>query len=229
MPASTRCLGIDIHGLPWHGVTVPTHSWCALNPPARRSSEYLPGMPRDVPVRGISRALLGRTNGAVVVVQEPAYGRARAVQLPRYQQPIACPALVLRQTDGSTIESAMMERTQRQPVGDVIGAAVGVPLDVRGFEPKQIVLETQIEVAHRAPPFVGGQHRVAGSGGRGGDGGKPYPQPRRCPTARRLPGCADAWEAGKCSSRSRRAASLALAGSLASNRCSGSGKPPSTP
>ena len=132
-----------------------------VNPATRRGAEYLPGMPCNVLSCGFPEALLRKTYRAVVIVQEPAYRRARSVNLSRHYEPVACPLRGPLQSDCSAIESAMMKGTQRQPVGNAIGAAVGVPLDVRGFQSQQVILQAQIEVADRTTALVSGQNRLA--------------------------------------------------------------------
>ena len=55
----------------------------------RRGAEYLPGMPCDVLICGSRVTLLRRTYRAVVVIQEPTHGRARSVDLSRYDESVA--------------------------------------------------------------------------------------------------------------------------------------------
>ena len=46
--------------------------------------------------------------------------------------------------DSAPIESAMMQRAEREPVGHSVRSAGGVPLNVRGVEPEEIVVEPDI-------------------------------------------------------------------------------------
>ena len=112
----------------------------------------------EIAVR-LASALLWRTHWLAVVVQQPAHGRARPINIRRYQHPIADTAGLI-EPNCPTVECSVVEGTQRQPVVDPVRTTVGVPLDVRGFEPQQVVIEAQVELTDRASTLLGSQHQV---------------------------------------------------------------------
>ena len=55
----------------------------------------------------------------------------------------------------------MVEGAQSQSIRNVVRAAVGMPSDVRRFEPEQIVIEAQVETADCTATLVRDQYQLA--------------------------------------------------------------------
>jgi len=70
-------------------------------------------------------------------------------------------ATVVVEADGSTVESLVMERAERETVVGGIGSTCGVPFNVRGLDAEVGSLELAIIATDGAPVFVDSEDRVA--------------------------------------------------------------------
>lgn len=65
------------------------------------------------------------------------------------------------QADDAEIEQLVVQRAQRDAVGRIVRAVLGMPADVGGFEPDRLLLECSVPPAHRARVGVGTKRRIA--------------------------------------------------------------------
>lgn len=82
------------------------------------------------------------------------------------------------EAEDAAVEEGMVQRAQRDRVGQVVGAVLAVPAHVRGFDGDGVAAGPAVESAHRAPVGVRAQHMPLSWTRHVGMTG-PYPVPPR--------------------------------------------------